>query len=126
MRNIFLPLLVLTIFTACEKGELPSEGQFTGTFQRSHGPVAEVDLNINGNRWRGVSNMRNYPALCMGTFNVAGDTVSFVNECFFTADFDHSLILDGKYQLTRHTETALEFHRTYPDGRMDTYKLRLK
>jgi hypothetical protein len=51
-----------------------------------------------------------YPALCHGTYSIKGDTIDFVNECAWTAEFDWSLILAGDYVIKESGKT-LEFFR---------------
>lgn len=125
-RVLIAACVIVTMLAACEKDNVPVAGNFEGSFQRNHGPVADVEFAISNDRWEGHSSITNYPALCKGSYRVTADTIRFYNECYFTADFDHSLILDGPYTLTRFTENSLEFHRSYADGREDKYRLQRK
>jgi hypothetical protein len=61
-----------------------------------------------------------YPALCRGTYAIIGDAIIFENECAWTAEFDWSLILSGKYVLKVKGNT-IEFFRDYRSATSDTY-----
>ena len=61
--------------------------------------VANVTLVFNGNKFSGESDKAKYPAICNGTFNTTGQEINFENLCVWTADFDWSIILAGKYQI---------------------------
>ncbi|SFF52878.1 hypothetical protein [Sunxiuqinia elliptica] len=121
-------VLALLLFASCEKEELrePSslQGSYIGTFQRevvwSESDTANITLTFEENRWTGSSDKNKYPALCNGTFSIDGDTIIFENDCAWTAEFDGTLILDGKYLLTE-TAKTIEFSRDYRSETKDTY-----
>jgi len=106
IRTVFFILGFLILFS-CKKEEqidnkLP-DGIYVGTFQREYFGLdcdtANVTFTFTSNQWSGYSDMVNYPSLCYGTYLISGDTIIFENKCFWTADFDWSLILNGKYVL---------------------------
>ncbi|MGY6521462.1 MAG: hypothetical protein ACXIUD_07030 [Mongoliitalea sp.] len=102
------------------------QGQFTGTFERivdgqSLG-VASIGLLLEGNSFSGSGGPNRYPVICNGTFSVSENRITFENACFFTADFDWSLILSGTFRLSRvGGEYILQRSN---DNLVDTYRLR--
>jgi hypothetical protein len=103
----FLLLLVLIAFTSCEEDTWQLEslkGEYEGTFLRSSPNArfqpAKVTMVFEGDSFSGSSSIRNYPAICRGKFTMNNDQVTFENSCFFTADFDWSLILSGTWKIT--------------------------
>ena len=127
MKYLFL-IICLTLLFACESEDqvdrkLP-DGNYSGTFQRQHvwaeSDTANITITINSNEWSGTSDIEKYPALCNGTYLIIGDTIIFENECVWTADFDWSLILDGKYIL-KETGNLIEFSYDDRSATSDTY-----
>ena|SRR6266700_3061535 len=130
MRYLLSPLFCLIILTpACKKNkaEFPfTDGTYTGTFQRqsfAFGQISNVTLTFSGNTWTGQSQFSKYPALCHGTFkNNTSFSITFENDCAWTAEFDWSLILSGNYQFKTDGRT-LEISRNNNGGYKDIYKL---
>ena len=128
MKTILFFICVLLAFVSCEKEEeiqkQISEGTYVGTFQRqivwAESDTANITLTFNGNQWSGSSNFEKYPALCHGTYFIVGDSIIFGNDCAWTAEFDWSLILAGKYLLTK-TGNRIEFSKDYRSATSDTY-----
>ena len=126
-KSIYLTLAVL-IFLSCEKEETISkqipDGTYIGTFQReivwSKSDPASVTLTFNKNNWSGSSDTEKYPALCHGTYSINSDTIFFENECVWTAEFDQTLILSGKYILTKNGKT-IEFSKDNRSATTDTH-----
>jgi len=128
MKKYLLLTFCLISFLGCEKGEkrftqLP-DGVYVGTFQRkpvwSNSDTAKITITFSLGAWSGASNKVKYPALCKGTYSIIGDTIIFVNECAWTAEFDWSLILTGKYALKTDGNT-IQFSRDYRSATSDTY-----
>ena len=123
-----LSMLLLT--TACTKTDQPLptlSGTYVGTFQRQDaagtGPVSQVSLTFAGATWSGTSQMPKYPALCNGTYKVTGaDGITFANACFWTAEFDWTLILSERQKLIVRGD-EVEFIREW-GSHHDVYKLR--
>jgi len=122
----------------CEKGEDSTEfdvvlnGVYTGTFQRklswANNKTSNITLTFHFNTWSGSSDITKYPALCKGTYSIEDDSITFMNECAWTAEFDWSLILSGKYKIESHGD-RVEFYRDYSSmvGTFkDLYKLSRK
>lgn len=90
--------------SACEKSATSptiSDGTYAGTFQRQVGGgglVSAVSLVLAGGKWSGRAQTPKYPALCNGTYRVSGSQIYFKNACFWTAEFDWSLILTQEYE----------------------------
>lgn len=86
------------------------KGQFIRTSPYAKFSPAQVTVEFTGDRFTGQSDVIKYPAICFGTYRVEGSEMNFKNECFFTADFDWTLILQGNYQYQVH-ENQLEITR---------------
>jgi hypothetical protein len=119
---LFICLMVLLlIISGCEEGEdvplTKLEGTYVGSFQRivdnDPGPVSQVTLTFASNTWQGQSDTPRYPALCKGTYEIRGSKIIFENSCFFTADFDWSLILKGEFEV-KHISNTVTFTKVYP------------
>jgi hypothetical protein len=94
-------------------------GTYTGTFQRFSGEYAGeisiVEMNFDNGRWGGTSSIPKYPALCAGEYTVGNGEITFTNECFWTAEFDWSLILSGTFKF-RQSATSITFEKTMGTG----------
>lgn len=133
MREYLLVIFYLTCLLGCEKDEekysrLP-DGVYVGTFQRelvwSDNDSANIIMTFSSNTWLGSSDKTKYPALCKGTYSIAGDIIIFENECAWTTEFDWSLILTGEYVL-KTKRNDIEFYRDYRSSTSDTYVDRYK
>ena len=128
MRPTIYSILLLLILFSCENEELSEkqipDGTYSGTFQRqfvaSNSNIANITLTFLGNQWSGSSDIEKYPALCRGTYSIKGDTIIFENECVWTAEFDWTLILAGKY-VWKKTSQTFEFSKDYRFATKDTY-----
>ena len=124
---------VLICLLGCDK-EIPNyttvpDGIYIGTFQRelvwAENDTAAITITFSSNTWSGTSDKIKYPALCNGTYSIIGDTIIFENQCDWTAEFDWSLILSGKYAI-KSKGNILEFYRDYRSATSDTYVDRYK
>ena len=100
--------------------------ELIGTFYRT-GPgikynASIVTIKIRNNTFEGTSKVQNYPAICKGTFKISGQEVEFFNSCQWTANFDWSFILTGKYKFTIY-DRKISMKRNYPNGVSDVYQL---
>ncbi len=129
--------MIICITVGCSKDEHLNvninDGIYIGTFQRepvwSSGKTANITMSFTSNKWMGTSDINKYPALCHGTYSIKGDTILFENECAWTAEFDWSLILSGKYVI-KESEGIIEFSRDYrsatTDSWIDRYKIKIQ
>jgi hypothetical protein len=115
---------------ACKKTStdfIISDGKYVGTFQRltpAGGQISTVSITFSGNTWTGQSQVTKYPALCNGTYKTnSSDSATFENDCFWTAEFDWTLILKGDYQV-KIDGKALNMSRDYSNGSKDIYLLK--
>jgi hypothetical protein len=125
-------LLIISCLSSCRKscsmGNMIS-GTYNGTLVRwlgKEGPVANVKITFTGDAFNGNSDSLNYPSICSGTFNtVSTDSIHFINQCDFLANFDWTLILNGSYKLIQ-TGDSLYFRRVIGDiiYEEDIYSLR--
>ncbi|UJP66706.1 hypothetical protein [Mongoliitalea daihaiensis] len=131
MKRLFtwLTLGLLMSLAACNDVEDVDpallQGQFTGTFERmvdgqSLG-VASIGLLLEGNSFSGTGGPNRYPAICNGTFTVSENRIIFENACFFTADFDWSLFLNGSWQVNQQGGELIL--RRSADTLVDVYRL---
>jgi hypothetical protein len=127
--KLYLPvILCFACFTGCKKVEIKNteflSGTYKGTFERElvwgGSEPANVTLVFTADSWTGTGDREKYPALCQGTYSIEGDTIIFENTCFWTAEFDWSLILSGKYVL-KTRGSNLEFYRDYRNETTDTF-----
>jgi hypothetical protein len=100
------------------------EGVYVGMLQRvriwSDSDTAKISLTFSSGTWTGTSDKVKYPALCRGTYAIIGDSIIFENGCAWTAEFDWSLILSGKYGLKTDGNT-IEISRDYCLSTTDTF-----
>lgn len=107
MKSIFYFLIVSVILFSCsdEGGPNAFDGLYSGTFYRVRdgvkGETSYVTLNLLENKFNGTSTTIKYPAICAGTFVFNGNELTFANSCMWTAEFDWTLILEGKFKATR-------------------------
>ena len=127
--SIFLTYTLFAGIASCKKTTTNltiTDGTYKGTFQRQIlgiGNIAKVTLVFNSNNWTGQSDTPKYPALCNGSFQTNGiHEVSFTNNCFWTADFDWTLILDQKFRL-QISGNDYVLTKDYGNGTKDIYKL---
>jgi hypothetical protein len=95
----FLTLLIITV--SCNESEEVMNssninGNYIGVFERN-GISSNVQLNLVNGSFNGQSVIQKFPALCNGTYLISGYTITFDNNCAWTADFDWTLILNGEW-----------------------------
>lgn len=105
------------------------EGTYSGIFTRvspaALHPPSEVTLTFNKTSYTGSSTRAKYPAICEGTFKIKGNTIEFENGCMWTADFDWTLILKGRYDLAVRNDSIF-ITRKYDGGTSDNFRLARK
>jgi|JI9StandDraft_2_1071091.scaffolds.fasta_scaffold191407_2 hypothetical protein len=131
-RTIQLMLFALLI-NSCENNDLNvksdlTPGTYKGHFIRSS-PSAKyapsnITLTFTADSFAGESSVVKYPAICNGTYKITGQEIEFFNNCPWTAEFDWSLILSGKFKLNV-DGGQLEMTR-HSNGQTDYYKLKLQ
>jgi hypothetical protein len=104
-----ISLFVLFLaFLSCEEDDLRTNdklliGTYKGEFVRlspwSKSRPSNVILNFTANSFSGSADQAKYPAICHGSYHIVGDEIEFTNECPWTAEFDWTLILSGKYKI---------------------------
>lgn len=102
-----------------------------GTFQRNtttEGAKVPVEFALNAdgtyhNKGNGYSNY--YPVIGRGKVESGVDYITFTDSSFYTANFDWSLILHGKYEAFREGDSIV-FQRNYDNKQKDIYKLKLQ
>lgn len=119
MKWVIIFFSLLGFSASCEDGQekeltVIEPGIYKGQFMRAS-PYAKyapsnVTIEFTSDQFSGQSEVTNFPAICSGTFSIKGTEINFENECFFTADFDWTLILKGNFQL-QVTGSQLEMTR---------------
>jgi len=127
MRPLLIILLITLITVSCSKNQdnQSPQGTYTGTFQRITGGMGDtvhVSVSLVGNVFSGMGGRDYYPSICSGTFSLNGEQADFKNSCFFTANFDWSLILNGKYTFNS-KDDSLVITRDYNGIFRDEYRL---
>lgn len=116
MRYLFFQMTALIFLTISCKKNNPATiapGIYQGTFQRSIvNEISNVTVKFSSNNFEGQSQYIHYPDICNGTFLASQDTVSFKDACVYTADFDWSYILSGKFKISVF-EDSLIMTKTY-------------
>jgi len=117
MRWIICILFVAVLGSACSKNNdnnTPGDfsGAYVGTFSRTGMDTANVRLNIGNGIFSGQSDRVKYPAICHGSYSQGDNTITFVDSCTWTADFDWSLILNGTYNISYPDNTLIRIWRT--------------
>jgi hypothetical protein len=131
MKTVILLTIVSLFAVSCNKSDVTTNpfvtGNYAGTFESekgiAKGSAANVSLSFAAANFSGASDSTKYPAICNGYFSVTADTINFQNQCVWTADFDWSLILNGKYSLKAFGD-SLEIKRVYPGQMTDVYRLK--
>ena len=109
MKSIFLPVSLAFVLLACKDDaptfQLLPPGTYEGDYYRfsmttPDPEVAHVHLSLKDGAFSGGSNIARYPAICNGKYWVSGLQVEFNNLCVWTADFDWTLILNGKFEIS--------------------------
>ncbi|MBJ6109947.1 hypothetical protein JAO73_13070 [Hymenobacter sp. BT523] len=124
--SLFSAVYFLLPITSCQKSTPTPDlnGTYTGTFQRQSGgggQVSQVSLTFSGGKWSGNSQIPKHPGLCSGTYDVIGKRITFTNICYWTADFDWSLILSDEYDLNV-SGNVVEITKQAPSYK-DVYRL---
>ena len=131
MKYSVLTILAIVTILSCEDADKVSVASLNGTyegifFRTSPGAAYEtsdVTLSFEGNAFEGSSNIAKYPAICHGTFTLTGNEIDFNNLCVWTAEFDWSYILYGKFTITSEGDEII-MTRNYGNGIVDTYKIK--
>jgi hypothetical protein len=92
-------------------------GTYKGIFIRDS-DTASVEIKITEMSLTGSSDRTTFPAICTATYIIEGNNITFENTCFWTANFDWSLILDGLWQYQLINE-----HLTFTHKNGDRYIL---
>lgn len=111
MKRLIAVLGICCMFVACEKNDAQhnddandeqalKDGQYKGWFNRTGMDTVNVSISLHQGRFEGSSGQDHYPAICHGSFKSDGTTVNFSDSCVWQANFDWSLILNGRYELS--------------------------
>jgi hypothetical protein len=136
MKWFLLLLVISSALPSCRKGcgmmgmGTKIQGTYAGTFirwQGKDGLKSNVKITFSENAFNGSSDSLNYPSICSGSFTTTSnpDSVHFINQCDFPANFDWTLVLTGPYKLIR-TGDSLYIRRVIGDivYEEDIYSLR--
>jgi len=131
--RIIQTIFFICLLISCEDNDINKNtnltlGTYKGQFIRSN-PYAKfapsnITLTITRDKFSGESDKEKYPAICNGTYKITGQEIEFFDACVWTADFDWTYILNGKFTLTTHGR-KVEMRRSQ-NGQSDSYKLELQ
>ena len=116
--------------SGCDEPEINGveqlNGKMTGYFIRSspttrYRPIS-VSFNFTDNTFEGTSELDHFPAICNGTYLLGDNSIELSNSCVWTADFDWTLILQGKW-LIYEQDGKIIISRDHGNGLMDRYEL---
>ena len=127
MKKIIVSFL-LVLGLGCNKTDSSNnilQGTYKGTFKRNTSNIiSNVSVNFSNNNFSGTSSVSRYPAIGAGNYEILNDSIRFSDASVWTADFNWTYILDGKYKITSKND-SLFMSRTY-NGIVfteDSYKL---
>lgn len=131
--NLLFLLLVCGLslnISGCDEPEIIGvdqlKGTLTGYFIRSspttrYRPIS-VSINFTETAFEGTGEFDQFPAICKGTYILADNSIEFSNDCVWTADFDWTLILQGKWSIYGQDDKII-ISRDHGNGLMDRYEL---
>jgi hypothetical protein len=127
MKTIRAIIFIITVFTVgCVDNDagVSLAGTYHGTFYRMQNNVrvleSTVTVTFDNGVFSGNSSDRNSPAICNGSYATAESEINFENKCMFTADFDWTLILSGKFAITK-SDDAIILSKEKDAGNGDYY-----
>lgn len=101
--KILILFSFLIILLSCNKKndniEANINGNYIGIFQRN-GKSSKVEVSFKNGMFNGQSELAKFPALCEGTYTSSGNTITFINSCVWTAEFDWTLIISGDWKVS--------------------------
>ncbi len=103
---IGLIFVILSCNNDDENSQTEINGEYVGIFERGENN-SNVELTFNNGNWNGESEVTKFPALCNGTYSNSGDVITFENACPWTAEFDWTLILGGKWNYNLNGNTLI-------------------
>jgi hypothetical protein len=127
MKPIFYFVIVVLMLSCSDDESTPSlAGQYTGTFYRTRDNVrileSAVTLSFDEGKFSGGGADHHSPAICNGTYSMTENEINFNNRCFFTANFDWTLILSGTFVILKTDDTIL-FAKEIDSSNGDYYAL---
>lgn len=135
MRAFAIALLMVSSI-GCKKDKETTGGPdpitekttFKGTFQRNttvEGPKVAVSLELGPDHFsnKGGNYPNRYPVIGQGKVETGADHITFADSLAYTADFDWSLILQGRFQVSLEGDSIV-FSRDYGNQVKDIYKLK--
>lgn len=133
MKNGFLLLVLLCVgLVSCDKNEANTQaalksGTYTGEFSRFSPDgrciPTPVTLVIENNSFNGFSEITKSPAIGAGSYKLAGTEIEFTDQRVWTAEFDWTYVLNGKYKFKTIGDEVI-IVRMYANQATDVYKLR--
>lgn len=133
MKKLLLTIPVTLLLFACKKDDkndpLPPEslllnGLYEGTFNRTGMDTVPVSISFHEGLFEGSSARSQYPAICRGSYSGDGTTIQFSDSCTWQANFDWSLILNGRYEFERDGDNVKMKRNN--GGTVDEYRVERK
>jgi hypothetical protein len=112
MKSLLYFFAFVMLVSCADNENAPAlAGEYTGTFYRTRDNVkvleSAITLKFDNGEFSGGGADHQAPAVCHGKYSQDGNAINFNNECFFTANFDWTLILSEKFVITETSETIL-------------------
>ncbi len=118
MKSVLYIALAMITIISCQKNRDSEtgpdlQGSYSGSFNRTGmSDTARVTISLSETSFEGQSNIQKYPAICRGSYTTSENSISFVDSCAWTADFDWTLILNGTYNLSMQPDNTIRIWRT--------------
>ena len=125
MRSLVYFFVFMFLASCTDNENTPTlAGEYSATFYRTRDNIkvlqAPVTLSFKGGAFSGGGSDPQAPAVCHGKYSQTDDEINFFNECFFTANFDWTLILSGKFTINK-KDDGLLLSKEISDGNGDYY-----
>lgn len=138
MRAIAIAILLFSVIGCIKDKEEPlviidpvyERITLKGTFQRNNttpGPKVAVEFELTASGTynnKGIGYANRYPVIGRGRVETGVNYITFTDSSFYTADFDWSIILNGKYEAYQEGDSVV-FKKNYNNKQQDIYKLKL-
>nr|WP_299384921.1 hypothetical protein [Allomuricauda sp.] len=107
-------VVIFSVFLlGCDRDDTPAtlegtyEGIFTVTYMNNETFSNPVEVTLMNGRFSSTAGPNRYPAGGNGDYEVMSGTIEFIDENFWTADFDWNLILSGAYSYSLSGDTLV-------------------
>jgi hypothetical protein len=114
MKILCSILCIFMLNSGCDKRTDSNNsiaGSYIGIFKRSGMNTSKIYIRFTETGFEGGSDRSKYPAICRGSFRQEESTLTFIDSCQWSADFDRTFILKGEYKYTIHNDGTIRIWR---------------